>query len=89
MDAFLILIIAGAVGLVVAVVGFGFTLWTKDRRTIAIGISLLGIAILLFASHWQDNHVGRDMLYFDITQREELTRKLEALNLLLKLFLER
>lgn len=49
----------------------------------------MGIAILLFDSHWQDNHVGRDMLCFDITQREKLTRKLEALNLLLKLFLER
>ena len=60
MDA---LLIAGAVGLVVAVVGFGLTLRTKDRRTIAIGVSLLAVAILLYVSQWQDNFVGRDMLY--------------------------
>ncbi len=86
MDA---LLIAGAVGLVVAVVGFGLTLRTKDRRTIAIGVSLLAVAILLYVSQWQDNFVGRDMLYQDLYQREEIERKLEALNLLLKLFLER
>ena len=86
MDA---LLIAGAVGLVVAVVGFGLTLRTKDRRAIAIGVSLLAVAILLYVSQWQDNFVGRDMLYQDLYQREDIERKLEALNLLLKLFLER
>ena len=86
MDA---LLIAGAVGLVVAVVGFGLTLRTKDRRAIAIGVSLLAVAILLYVSQWQDNFVGRDMLYQDLYQRDEIERELKALNLLLKLFLER
>ena len=72
-----------------AVVGFGVALWTKDRRTIAIGISLLAIAILLYVSQWQDNHVGRNMLQFDLEQRAAIAQKLEALKLLLKLFLQR
>ena len=80
---------AGAVGLVVAVVGFGLALRTKDRKSIAIGVSLLAVAILLFVSQWQDNFVGRDMLYQDLYQREEIEGKLEALNLLLRLVLER
>ena len=80
---------AGAVGLVVAVVGFGLALRTKDRKSIAIGVSLLAVAILLYVSQWQDNFVGRDMLYQDLYQREEIEGKLEALNLLLKLVLER
>ena len=83
------ILIAGAIGLAVAVVGFGVALWTKDRRTIAIGISLLAIAILLYVSQWQDNHVGRNMLQFDLEQRAAIAQKLEALKLLLKLFLQR
>ena len=83
------LLMAGAVGLVVAVVGFGLALRTKDRKSIAIGVSLLAVAILLYVSQWQDNFVGRDMLYQDLYQREEIEGKLEALNLLLKLVLER
>ncbi len=86
MDA---LLIAGALGLVLAVVGFGLALRTKDRKSIAIGVSLLAVANLLYVSQWQDNFVGRDILYQDLYQREEIERKLEALNLLLKLVLER
>ena len=83
------LLIVGGCGLALAVVGFGFALRTKDRRTIAIGISLLAIAVLLYVSQWQDNYVGRDMLHFDLEQREKIARKLDALNLLLRTFLER
>ena len=86
MDA---LLIAGAFGLVVAVFGFGLALRTKDRRAIAIGVSLLGIAILLYVSQWQDNHVARDMLHQDSYQREEIKGKLDAINLLLRIVLER
>ena len=86
MDA---LLIAGAFGLVVAVLGFGLALRTKDRRAIAIGVSLLGIAIVLYVSQWQDNHVARDMLHQDSYQREEIRGKLDALNLLLRIVLER
>ncbi len=83
------LLIAGAFGLVVAVVGFGLTLRTKDRRAIAIGVSLLGVAILLYVSQWQDNFVARDMLHQDSYQRVAIERELEALNLLLRIVLER
>ena len=83
------LLIAGAFGLVVAVVGFGLALGTKDRKAIAIGVSLLGVAILLYVSQWQDNFVARDMLHQDSYQRVAIERELEALNLLLRLFLER
>ena len=83
------LLIAGAFGLVVAVVGFGLALRTKDRKAIAIGVSLLGVAILLYVSQWQDNFVARDMLHQDSYQRVAIERELEALNLLLRLFLER
>ena len=86
MDA---LLIAGAIGLAVAVVGFGVALWTKDRRTIAIGISLLAIAILLYVSQWQDNHVGRTMMQIDLEHLTAIAQKLEGLKLLLKLFLQR
>lgn len=83
------LLIAGAVGLVVAVVGFGLALRTMDRRAVAIGASLLGVAILLYVSQWQDNFVARDMLHQDLYQREVIGRKLDALNLLLRIVLER
>ena len=83
------LLIAGAVGLVVAVVGLGLALRTEDRRAIAIGVSLLGVAILLYVSQWQDNHVARDMLHQDSNQRAAIERELEALNLLLRMVLER
>ena len=86
MDA---LLIAGAFGLIVVVVGFGLTLRTEDRRAIAISVSLLGVAILLYVSQLQDNHVARDMLYQDLFQREVIERELEAINLLLRIFLER
>ncbi len=69
------LLIAGAFGLIVAVVGFGLALRTKDRRSIAISVSLLGIAILLYVSQWQDNHVARDMLHQDSYQREVTSRQ--------------
>ena len=83
------ILIAGAIGLAVAVVGFGVALWTKDRRTIAIGISLLAIAILLYVSQWQDNHVGRTMMQIDLEHLTAIAQKLEGLKLLLKLFLQR
>ena len=83
------ILIAGAIGLAVAVVGFGVALWTKDRRTIAIGISLLAIAILLYVSQWQDNHVGRTMMQIDLEHLTAIAQKLEGLKLLLKLSLER
>ena len=83
------LLIAGAVGMVVAAVGLGLTLRTKGRRAIAIGASLLGVAILLYVSQWQDNHVARDMLHQDSYQRVAILNKLEAVNLLLRMVLER
>ena len=73
----------------VAVVGLGLALRTEDRRAIALGVSLLGVAILLYVSQWQDNFVARDMLHQDSNQRVAIERELEALNLLLRLFLER
>ena len=83
------LLIAGAVGLTVVVVGFGIALRTEDRKVIAIGVSLLGIAILLYVSQWQDNHVARDIIHFDLQQREDIKSKLDALLLLLRMVLER
>ena len=68
------ILIAGAIGLAVAVVGFGVALRTKDRRTIAIGISLLAIAILLYVSQWQDNHVGRTMMQIDLEHLTAMRR---------------
>ncbi len=79
----------GVAGLVVVVVGFGLALRIEDRKAIAIGVPLLGIAILLYASQWQDNHMARDMLHKDLYQRLEIRRELEALNLLLRIFLQR
>ena len=83
------LLIAGALGLVVAFAGLGLALRTKDCRAIAMGVSLLGIAILLYVSQWQDNHVARDLLHQDSYQRVAIERKLEALLLLLRMALER
>lgn len=54
-----------------------------------MGVSLLGIAILLYVSQWQDNHVARDLLHQDSYQRVAIERKLEALLLLLRMALER
>ena len=82
------LLIAGASGLGVAFVGFGLALRTKDWKAIAIAVSLLGVAILLYVSQWQDNHVARDMLHQDSYQRVAIERKLEALLLLLRMVLE-
>ena len=75
--------------MVVAVIGFGLTLRTADGKAIAIGVSLLGVAILLYVSQWQDNHVARDMLHQDSYQRVAILNKLEALLILLRMVLER
>ena len=63
--------------MVVAVIGFGLTLRTEDRKAIAIGVSLLGVAILLYVTQWQYNHVARDMRHQDLYQRVAIERELE------------
>ncbi len=82
-----VLLIIGVCSLLLAVVGFGLTLWTKDRRTIALGVLLMSIAILLFASLYMDYHVGKATLEQEYETATKMAESIEDLGRILRLFL--
>ena len=79
-----LLLLLGLVGLVVCVGGLYLALRTRDGRTIAISVSIVAIAIMLFASQWAAQHVEAESLwlqretYIAEQDREEVGRLLEG-----------
>ena len=81
-------VLLGAFGLLLAGVGFSFTLWTKDRRTVAIGTSVLAIAILLFASLYMNYHAANVLLEHQVELQSETAERIEDWTRIMRLFIE-
>jgi len=80
-----VLLLVGFVSVVACVGGMYLSLRTRDARTIAIAVSLVAIAVLLFVSQYTDYYVGNTSLYYQgesnkaAQERIRLDRLLEGL----------
>ena len=80
-----VLLLVGFVSLVACVGGMYLALRTRDAQTIAIAVSLVAIAVLLFVSQYTDYYVGNTSLYYQgeankgAQERIRLDRLLEGL----------
>ena len=78
-----VLLLTGVGSLLVSAVGFGLALWTRDRRTIAIGVSLAAVAVLLFVMLYMHYHVGKAILF----EIREIQTQLHTLQQQMKLLI--